>query len=88
MSVILCYFYVKIDKRLAGKLGRIILLHLGLVTFRCNHWKHFQTPHFHDFLIFGRVLKPQNQYDLYLETQYTSNKPRKSQIVFKTYVFG
>ena len=27
-----------------------------------------ETPHFHDFLIFGRVLEPQNQYHLSLET--------------------
>ena len=41
-------------KRVARKLGRIILLHIGGVTFRSHH--------FDDFLIVGRPMTSKNNY--------------------------
>ena len=61
-------FMVNILKRIAGKLRRIILLHLGLITFRFHDWKTLKP-------LFVMVLGPggrdhdsQNQYYLSLET--------------------
>ena len=53
-------FIVILWKRAAQKLRRIILLHLGLVTFRFHYGRPL-TPYMHDFQIFGRVHDSPNQ---------------------------
>ena len=54
-------FIVNIMKRIAQKLLRIILLHLGLVTFRFHYLENPKAHHFRNFSIRGRGSKPQNQ---------------------------
>ena len=79
---------VKCMKRVAQKLCRMILLHLGLILFRFHCGKSPKPHHFHDFQIFGRVHDCQNQLILLEDTQNTSKNERKYQMCSTTSILG
>ena len=75
-------FIINMNKRLTQKLHRIILFHLGLITFRI-HLGRTRKPFM--FVVLGpseRDHDSQNQLILILETPRDLENPRKSQIVF------
>ena len=82
MFCIRCIFLLKNMKRIAGKLGRIVLLHFGLVTFRFHYWKTLK-PLMFMISHFSEVFTNPNTNIIYLwRHQEIQTNPIKSQNMF------
>ena len=63
-----CHFYCKYYEKNSRKAPYNYSASFWIGNFSISLWERSKTPNFHEFGIFERVLEPQNQLFLFLET--------------------